>query len=596
MDNSKRVPSWSGQATEFEEYKAEARLYVAGTKTEQRHYCGARLLQQLTGEARLAALPRLREIEAAGEKSAEVLLALLEKNLGRPAVSSLAQEFDTFFHRLRRRKGESVAAWGLRFNEQHIKLRRALTRVTGTGTSAAGTRRASMATDNSPGGGGAQGSGWRGWYDSHGQVYDHWQPGLDFVDSRGRTQATEGSDLDTVDFLPQDELPQVIPAPVEAWLLLSKAGLTLQERASVLAGTQGRLVAREVLETMRSQFPDSELRDRDEHQLRRGRGKAFYQEMGLGDDADTWYAGHDDDEEEENESAFWGDPEDVWGEDPEAAEALAAAIQAKRTLKDAHQFLKEKRLGRRFFSPSSSPSGKGTGKGGSGGHFRPTGKASGSKGQSKGGKGKVGPCFRCGAEGHRARDCPDKSDTRLVGSAAVADNQGASQDGYTVLFISGEVYSAASDMMHLQVIDSGATATLGSCEAVDVFWGRLQERCPTARVLFSPETKPTFRFGNGATKACCGQATFFFSLGGSPVQFEVNVIDAPGVPLLLSARTMSALKAQLSFDSSRLTVGRLQRAVDLRRSPGGHYLLDFVSLVDSGPSGHGATQQALATS
>ncbi len=91
------------------------------------------------------------------------------------------------------------------------------------------------------------------------------------------------------------------------------------------------------------------------------------------------------------------------------------------------------------------------------------------------------------------------------------------------------------------IVDSGATETIGSPEAVDALITKVRARNPSARVTTDPAARPQFRFGNDST----GRA---YSRVGVQVPWDVFrmfVVEAPGVQILLSVRTLRDLKADI---------------------------------------------------
>ncbi|CAL1166991.1 unnamed protein product [Cladocopium goreaui] len=128
------------------------------------------------------------------------------------------------------------------------------------------------------------------------------------------------------------------------------------------------------------------------------------------------------------------------------------------------------------------------------------------------------------------------------------------------------------------VIDTGATETIASLEA-------LEEVMQMRAAKFGPEEitvhqrHKKFRFGNGQEQRAASFVELPQFLAGSGVKLGVHTLDAPGVPLLLSVKTLQSLKAVIDVDEGMIcfTAVRAEHWLPLKRGPNGHLLLDLTT-------------------
>eukprot|EP00969_Alexandrium_andersonii_P187690 8292966-Alexandrium_andersonii.AAC.1 len=121
------VPSWNGELDSFEEYRAAVTFYVDGTERNKRSLCGPRLAGRLTGRA-AAAVRGKRPGWLTDADGGYRLISYLYGKLCREPLPDLGRHMEEFFARCRRRKGETVPEWTIRFRDRYEKLRQALAR------------------------------------------------------------------------------------------------------------------------------------------------------------------------------------------------------------------------------------------------------------------------------------------------------------------------------------------------------------------------------------------------------------------------------------------------------------------------------------
>ena len=107
------IPSWDGNPLTFPKYETDAEYYVESTKWSERYLCGPRLLRRLRGSAGIACRGQPRGWLSTCE-GAYVLLRFLRSKLDRAPLPNVGHYLDEYFHKLRRRKGESMADWCIR--------------------------------------------------------------------------------------------------------------------------------------------------------------------------------------------------------------------------------------------------------------------------------------------------------------------------------------------------------------------------------------------------------------------------------------------------------------------------------------------------
>ncbi len=125
------------------------------------------------------------------------------------------------------------------------------------------------------------------------------------------------------------------------------------------------------------------------------------------------------------------------------------------------------------------------------------------------------------------------------------------------------------------IVDSGATETIGSPEAIDALIAKIRTFQPTAKVTTDLTVRSSFRFGNGSI----GRA---YSRVGVEVPwgtFRIFCVEAPGVPILLSIRALRELHANVDFSKNtlRYSVGADRFSTPLEQTEKCHLLLDIAN-------------------
>ena len=301
------------------------------------------------------------------------------------------------------------------------------------------------------------------------------------------------------------------------------------------------------------------------------------------------------------DSKPWLDIDECYQIDPEAAKDLAetyANFEAKvRNFRESRQLVASRNASRGFF-PLSKGKGKGKGKGKSFGGL--------GKGKNKGqpsvlavdsGKGKGGQrpgsatytgCFVCGSKDHDYRSCPKRNSSSRSGATSTSftvtssiymvgnedtghesevelqpdhdepqllcyteikefeQEKGEDKDlteWATAMATSGQMYPGFG------IVDSGATETVGSLEAIEAVMQRRRAALGLETVSVFPDAARSFRFGNGEEKSASSYLHLPQLLNHQRVSLGVFSLDVPGVPILIGIKTLKKLGATVDFES-----------------------------------------------
>ena len=460
-----------------------------------------------------------------------VLLDYLESIVARPTLPEASRFVMKFFYGMQRRKGETMTSWITRHAEGLWEASQSLRRVQ---REFGGTAGKTMWLS-----GGDQGRRHRtSEVSSHGSGMDHpfredgtieededeaeqgwsdrgWRAWSEWSESTWHSKEYEPPaswDTSTDIFIPEF---------LAGFLLLNRSGLDANERGNVLATIRGEFSTSSVARALREQWSDDDLQKRD----RQRASAALYAE-----------------EEDEDPQALVADEND-WDLGPMSGEqhaaymaeqevvnsALAAIRSQKATLKEARWKQKQIKLGGGFYPP------------------KPYSKGSSEASGSQKGSGR-GRCFRCNGP-HLVAECPHPPQQAKVAheeAAEIAFTAGVvevEESGFLGECISGE---AVLDRC-MAVVDSGATASLASAEALEKVMQSNINKYGDPKMEIDVTRRPTFRFGNGARKDCMSTVQLGLGAGDLQGKFEVHVHDSPNQPILLSRKALKALGAIIDF-------------------------------------------------
>ena len=586
-----RVPRFDGTPELLPGYKEKVIQYMMGIEWHKRYLVGPRLLRELSGVAQSITRPAtIRNPQwLSHPRGGYTLLEFLEENLARPSLIDASHHIMKFVYNMGRQKGESMTEWSSRYSEALWEASTALRRVqrehggqTQTKTKktieqdpwrnwSAGSNRASQRSSTQSGpfrddgrlteedgppsetGEHEQEGMWHqaSWAGSWDGSQDQW--------AASSWYSTEYEPPTTWDFSEDIFIPEFLAG----FLLLHRSGLEPNEKSNILAAIKGEFSTAAVSKALREQWSDSDLAKRDKQ---KGQSACFADE----DD-------HDEDE------ALLGEEDAFYSEDPDIQEAYACeqekidhALEAikihKATLKEARWNQKQMRLGRNYYPPK--PFSKGAGKG------------SRQKGQIQ--------CFRCGGP-HMQAQCPHrKSEAKVAEEAAeivfVATEctppaaLGAQFAGAAV-----EAAQVASSVMHqcMGIIDSGATASLGSIDAMEALALQNIEQGGDSKIQLDLNKRPTFKFGNGMLKECVSTAQVQMQAGSKNGNMEIHIHDSPQQPVLVSRKALRSLGAVIDFESNQVIYKNADKktVVPLVEAPNGHLLMPLAgNLLQGGVS------------
>ncbi|CAK9111156.1 unnamed protein product, partial [Durusdinium trenchii] len=303
-----------------------------------------------------------------------------------------------------------------------------------------------------------------------------------------------------------------------------------------------------------------------------------------------------------SETKTWLDMCDAPTSDGDPLQEAYAAFQDRfRTFKESRALNSAKHLSRGFY-PLGQMKGKfmqakGKGKGKSKTKNPPNSSlatstaalyAGGAKGAPSGqkpGSPTYKGCFVCGSQDHDFRRCPKRQSSSSTGAPArslyaaavfmVSSEQ--ADEIADVTFPTGDVLATlAAQFPGHAVLDSGATESIASLEAMhEVMELRASIHGPEHFVVHAQQKR--FRFGNGSIQNAVSFVELPQIVAGKHVKLGVHALDAPGIPLLLSVKTLTTLRAVIDFDEGLICFKEVDPSVwiKLKRASNGHLLLDL---------------------
>ena len=355
---------------------------------------------------------------------------------------------------------------------------------------------------------------------------------------------------------------EILPDFVQGWFLLNDAGLTPAERNMVHTAVQGNYGVQRIAQELRNQWDEASLRRKE------GLGKS---QMGLwGDEAEEEFI-----EDEPEAQGFSVDELNFEGQtlyseaEDTAQSALVALEKARRTLREARTKQHQVRMSRQYYKTSGASS-----------NWRP------SSSTSNGGRtGAAGvpddsrmTCLKCGGVGHRAANCPQKSQ-----QAQLATEEPTIESAPFICY-SEMALSALSTQEAVKkgygVLDGGATRTLGSVRAIQSVLDINQSLHGSTRLkTVNTDQRPVFSFGNSSEAKCASTVALGIEAGKKAGHLVVHALDEGEGPILLSVATLRSLGAIIDF-AQDLAVFRAvddSQIVPLKRSKTGHQLVPLTT-------------------
>ena len=341
---------------------------------------------------------------------------------------------------------------------------------------------------------------------------------------------------------------ELLPEFLQGWYLLADSGLDSLERNMVQTALQEDFSVQRVAKELRLQWPDEELKRRDQQTKNAG----FWanepdQELDLedGPDVGLWM----DDLTGQGHALFQAAEE-------QAQEAYAAIQQARRTLKEARSRQHQVKLSRQYYKTTFQRPHR---------PYPPR-----SDGMT---------CLKCG-KGHRTNECPEKQNsdgkhqshvTEEAPFVCYSEEAALATNGIDQCRTTYEAVQAGC-----AVIDGGATKTLGSVEAIQAVMDQNIAKHGSSRIQEVDVTnQPQFGFGNGSKDRCISTTQLQVTANDKPGTLQIHALDRGSGPILLSIQTLRALKAVIDFDEDLLVLRGLDatKIIPLERSAAGHQLL-----------------------
>ena len=610
--NREGVPGWNGDPSSWLEFKQAARLFVASTKYENRYTCGPKIAAELTGAAKTAITGK-RSTWLSEPQGAERLLDFLQQTIGEPALPEVGNYMRQYFKVLRRKRGEAMSAFCVRHREEYERMCRSLARMVkedetkksgqprGTpqisehGSQAGGDNlEGPRSEENNTESQGSAGNGswntvqdsdqrWRsqswdwyggwGWYGSPWSSWG-WQP-QHWQGQSNVSEVAEGED---------DKMVQILPDAVLGWFLLEKSGLDNLEKSVIQGEIKGDFTLSGVEHALRSHWSDDQVKKRD--------GEAKHHINFQDEDEDA--------PEVEDEALFedWSPEELLWYQDAKADEQKAwlQFQQAKRTLREARAKQHEVKLSRKYYKTG--------------------GQSSTWKRSTPAGGREEGPCFKCGAYGHKARFCPKNETAKIteevqeeaeftyhtaeiyaIDESYVFDEEETpAENEYQTWKSFGpeeeNIFTAHEFLITTEqaiqqgkaVVDGGATKTMASLHALEKL-AQANQQLHGSHGLSKVDEKerPIFGFGNSQKSQCVSTCHMKVPTKEHPMQLKVHVLEQGQAPVLLSIDTLRRMGAIIDFAADEVVFQKVnpQRLIHMERSQAGHQLLplaeDFLS-------------------
>ena len=591
------IPSWNGSAESFQAYQEAALLFEQTTPYQKRYLCGPKLQSALEGAALRLVIGK-RPDWLSDNNGVNRLLEHLRRGLGRPQMPELTDLLSRYFRSTRRRSNESMNEYVTRKAEVYVRAQQAMKRVqpvhgmssasqslgsgwptppggegfpprsrrgsnaswtsSGAMGSVASPEEGSETGENAPpttSGQGSEGATTReenwngrwygGWSDSS-WSYGNW----DWWSS----PSWQRSDWSSWEYPSvQESYPELVPEFVQAWLLLTDAGLEASERNLILTAIQGDLTLARVAQELRNHFPESELRKKEPG--RKHQGYLGEQEMeGLETETEAvdFEAGfHAEDELTEEGWALWS------AATQESQEAMAALQTARRTLKGARERQKLVKLSRQYYKVSNS-----------------------SSRNTENRKDDKITCLRCGQTGHRAANCPapqpkdSGKSSEMAPFVCYTDGVGESFALQACAEESGSLTTAEAVAAGKAIIDCGATKSLGSVHALE----QVMRLSSNGKSAVDVSNRPVFGFGNSSEDRCVSTVHLKIRADGRPGLLQVHALDKGTAPILLSVSSLKALGVIIDFSEGSMVLRHVNphQLLSLEESRAGHFLLPLV--------------------
>lgn len=555
------VPQWDGDAGKYQEYEELALQWEQSIPYHKRCLAGPRLVAELSGPARKHVTGKRPEW-ISYDGGVTHLLRHLRSCLGRPTIPEMTDYLNKYFRASRRKRFETMNHYITRKTEVYHRARQSLSRI-----------QRHYARPSS-----SQQWSYQGW--QQGQWYGHqrWH-----ASSWNQTEQPETSEVGEEDdddnerwydppsephdqwaswrrsssYVASEDEPwklnteELLPEFLQGWYLLSDAGLDGTERNMIQTALREDYSVHRVATELRLQWPDEDLRRRDQQAKQSG----FWHDEPDMDPDDDDDGNHDEDQGLHIED-LTDEGQALFGEtEKEIQEAYAMIQQGRRTLKEVRSRQHQLRLNRQYYrAPFQKDRGGAQ-------HNRAGGDR----------------CLKCG-KNHRTQDCPER--------ARQSENKDKGQGAHFVCFTEESAMATQEATTSrttkeavrdgYAVIDGGATKTLGSVTAIQAVLDLNERKYGETRLQeVDLDNKPTFGFGNSSQDQCISTANLRVVANERPGALQIHALDRGEGPILFSVQTLRRLKAIIDFEQDLMVLRGLDdsKVIKLERSAAGHQLL-----------------------
>lgn len=324
---------------------------------------------------------------------------------------------------------------------------------------------------------------------------------------------------------------------------------------------------------------------------------------------DEWHASTNDGFVAYSDMRPWLEAEEALAVDPAAGKEIqdlyAAYDQRVRTFREARDLVHQKGKNRGYyrFHPKGKSKGKNPSKGKKGSAsavlMNSSGKGHGQLPSVTKKPGYTG-CFICGDKNHDFRSCPKRgSSSAASGSSGKGRSinyvdtaeimmveDGASPKSRTsvghddlqrLILTASTGSSQDPHRLGYAVLDTGATETVGSLQAIEYIVNTRAARFGPEDIGVDPTRTKRFKFGNAEERMAESYILLPQTVNGIPASLGVYTLDVPNVPLLIGIRTMNKLGAVINVAERTLIFTKVfpGTVIPLLRGQNGHLLLDL---------------------
>ena len=575
------IPQWDGDSTTFQDFEEQALQWEQSIPYHKRYLCGPKIVGELTGVARKHVMGK-KPNWLSYDGGVEHLMQHLRSCLGRPTIAEMSEFLNKYFRHSKRKRFETMNSYITRKQEVYHRARQALSRVQKHYDRKHRVQPPQWQNRSSWNWWHTSWSGnqWYSWPEEGSQGRDEYHDAEEGGDAQEQEQEAQSehhtarSERHTShgmssSYDPDEDEPwkllteELLPEFLQGWYLLADAGLEPAEKNLIQTAIQDDFSVERVAKELRQQWPDHDLKGRDQHakysNFWNDEAYGVDEDEDLGQEATAWNA---EDYTEEGQ-VLYGEAEQ------EAREAFALIQQGRRTLREARARQHQVRLNRQYyknnFQKPFTPSGKGG----------PSSRGPPVTGQHGAGH----SCLRCG-KGHKTSECPDRNVPKeLRGETHVAEEAPFvcfTEDAALSVLESCSMTTQEAVTKGYGVIDGGATKTLGSVVALQNVMEINHQKYGNEKIQQVDVTNtPTFGFGNSSQDTCVSTAMLQVSADKKPGCLQIHALDKGQGPILISVSTLRSLKAVIDFEADLMVLRGLDdtKVIPLERSAAGHQLL-----------------------